>query len=246
MDMKGNAPMDDLDAFFLKPKPTANRPLLGVTILLVEDSRFSSEAVRLLCMKSGARLRRADCITSARKHLRMYRPSVLIVDLGLPDGNGSDLISEISNSNQRVETILGISADANGSTIATDAGADGFIAKPIPSLGAFQQEILSHMPEANRPTGPRKADMSPINPDMIAFFDDLNHARDILSDKETELELDYIFQFVESVASAASDAALVTMAHKLATANTQGTLKQDELDRFRSLIQLRSEQRQAI
>ncbi len=238
--------MDDLDAFFLKPKPTANRPLLGVTVLLVEDSRFSSEAVRLLCMKSGARLRRADCIASARKHLRMYRPSVLIVDLGLPDGNGRDFIAEIAQSNQRVETILCISADSNGAAIAADAGADGFIAKPITSLAAFQQEVLSHMPEASRPTGVRKTDTTPLAPDMIAFFDDLNHARDILSDKETELELDYIFQFVESVASAASDAALVSMAHKLATANAKGTLQQDELDRFRALIQVRSEQRQAI
>ena len=238
--------MDDLDAFFLKPKPTVNRPLLGITVLLVEDSRFSSEAVRLLCMKSGARLRRADCIASARKHLRMYRPSVLIVDLGLPDGNGQDFISEIAQSNQRVETILGISADANGAAIASDAGADGFIAKPISSLAEFQHEILSHMPEVDRPTGLRKTDTGPISPDMIAFFDDLNHARDILTDKETELELDYIFQFVESVASAASDAALVSMAHKLATDNAKGALKEDDMKRFQSLIQLRSEQRQAI
>lgn len=238
--------MDDLDAYFLKPKPTANRPLLGVTILLVEDSRFSSEAVRLLCMKSGARLRRADCITSAHRHLRMYRPSVLMVDLGLPDGNGRDLIAEIASSNQRVDTILGISADENGETIAIEAGADGFIAKPIASLGAFQQEILCHLPEGTRPAGPRKADLSPIAPDMIAFFDDLSHAQDILSESGKEHELDYIFQFVASVASAASDATLIAMAHKLATANTQGKLLEEDLDVFRSLIEKRSARRQAI
>src|SRR6056300_2029782 len=60
---------------------TADKPLLGLTILLVEDSRFSSEAVRIMSLRSGVRLRRADCITSARRHMRLYRPSIAIVDV---------------------------------------------------------------------------------------------------------------------------------------------------------------------
>ena len=57
------------------------RPLTGLTVLVIEDSRFASEAVRLLCLKSGARIRRADCLRSAARHLRTYRPAVVIVDL---------------------------------------------------------------------------------------------------------------------------------------------------------------------
>ena len=62
--------MDDLTQNATPHYPRSDRPLFGLTVLVVEDSKFACEGIRLLCLRSGARIRRADCLRSARHHLQ--------------------------------------------------------------------------------------------------------------------------------------------------------------------------------
>lgn len=139
---------NDLDPLKLMPKPTPNRPLIGLTILIVEDSLFSCEAMRFMALRSGARLRRANSIQSAKRHLRVYMPSVIIVDVGLPDGSGLDLIRELSNMRPRVAALMGTSGDELHHTATLKAGADVFISKPYESSASFQQTLLNLFPDS--------------------------------------------------------------------------------------------------
>ncbi|MGB4827110.1 MAG: response regulator, partial [Paracoccaceae bacterium] len=97
-------------------------PLQGVTVLAVEDSRFTCDALRLLCQRSGARLRRAETLDAARAHLRVYRPDVILVDLGLPDGRGEGLIRRLAAGRPDRPVLLGISGDPAGRAAALAAG----------------------------------------------------------------------------------------------------------------------------
>lgn len=239
--------MDDTDPFAaINRLPTPNRPLLGLTILVVEDSRFACEAMRLLCLRSGARIRRADCLKSARRHLRVYRPSVIIVDLGLPDGSGGDLIEELANTVPRVAVILGTSGDEFAEDAAIAAGADGFLPKPVVSLAAFQNEILSRLPENRRPRGPRVVPDEEICPDLVAFRDDMAHVADVLNDRHDEEILDYVAQFVGGVARSAQDHTLAEAAEQLARARATGAPVATDTARIAGLVQERLEFRRAI
>jgi CheY-like chemotaxis protein len=226
----------DLESLIPTQSPTAERPLLGLNVLIVEDSRFASEALRLLCLRSGARIRRADNLHHARKHLRVYRPNVVIVDLGLPDGSGAELIDELSHASPRVDVLLGMSGDTGTEAYAMAAGADAFIAKPIANLGVFQEIILNTMPEAARPLGIRPVSNEDIFPDPIALQDDFIHISDLMTLNNDDGMLDYIAQFLSGIARTAGDTELVDAATTLAHNRENGLPFGTDLTRISGLV----------
>lgn len=232
--------MDTTDPFAaITPTPSAARPLLGLTVLVVEDSRFACEALRMLCLRSGARIRRADCLRSARRHLRVYRPSIAMIDLGLPDGSGLDLIRELATGTPPAEVIMAMSADDHMQTPARSAGAHGFMAKPISSIAEFQEAILAVLPADRRPPGPRVLVDDQIEPDQIAFQDDIAHVADVLEDAREPATLDYVAQFLGGVARSAKDTRLEQAALALAAKRAKGQPTATEMAAIAGMIQSR-------
>lgn len=237
--------MDDRDFLPATPLPSASRPLLGLTILVVEDSIFACEALRLMCLRSGARLRRADCLRSARRHLQVYRPSAMIVDLGLPDGSGTELIEEMASARPRIGVILATSGDEMARASTSAAGADGFLPKPLDSLAGFQQAILSRLPADRQPTGPRLLRDDVIVPDRTAFRDDMAHAAGVLEDGG-EGALDYALHFLHGVALSAGDGVLAQASRTLAQTRREGRVTHAGVAHLAGLVQDRLEDRVAI
>jgi CheY-like chemotaxis protein len=180
----------------------------GFTVLLVEDSRHAAESVRLLCLRSGARIRRADSLRAARRHLACYRPTVAIVDVGLPDGSGLKLIRDLAAARPKVPALLAISGDDTCAGAALAAGADRFLDKPVRSLAAFQHAILSCLPDDLRPIGPPRAVADGlVDPDPLAYAEDLAHAARLL-DSDAAMSGPYALQLIASAAASAGMRAL--------------------------------------
>ncbi|MFC7703135.1 response regulator [Plastorhodobacter daqingensis] len=201
---------DDLGALMmtntLPCRPTRDKPLMGLTLLAVEDSRFASEALRLLCRHSGIRLRRADCLAAAYRHLGVYRPGAVLVDMGLPDGSGIDLVRDLARARPRVPVLLATSGDVTLQGPAMAAGADGFLAKPVASLAAFQAAILEQLPDIT--SGPRSIPVEPLAPDPLALRDDFSRALAALEAPGGQASLDYVAQFLASLGQSAEDLVL--------------------------------------
>jgi len=214
-EQEGITAMRDHDGLAPRPVPGCARPLLGLTVLAVEDSRFASEALRVMCQRSGARIRRADSLGAARRHLQVYRPSVILVDAGLPDGSGLDLVATLARAQPRIGAILAMSGMPGMADAARAAGADGFLGKPLDNLGLFQAEILRHLPPGCGLSGPRAIPGDRIAPDQVAYRDDLDHMRDLLETAPDDDALAYAAQFLSGVAQDAGDGTLAQAARGL-------------------------------
>ncbi len=238
--------MDDSDPFTAAAMPTSRRPLLGQTVLVVEDSRYACDVIRLMCLTSGARIRRADCLKSARRHLQVYRPSVILVDMGLPDGSGADLIADLADSSPRIGVILAMSGDDCNKAAAVNAGADGFLSKPLKSISCFQKSILELLPADRRPSDLYAIRDEVIRPDPMAYQDDMAHIADVLTGPNDARTLDYAAQFLSGVAREADDMVLAEAARRLAASRAQGTPITSQAAQVAGLVQSRLEQRKAI
>ncbi len=206
--------MDGDDAMPLTRGATALHPLLGLTVLLVEDSRHASEAIRLMCQRSGARLRRADSLTAARRHLRVYRPGAAVVDIGLPDGSGLSFLRELAATQPRIDSIVATSADPESHAAALAAGADVFLPKPVANLATFQSAVLGRVVRGTRLQG--AVDLRPDRSvGALSLRDDLAHAARLIEGPGAVGKAGYLAQFLGGIAADAGDAALAQFARDL-------------------------------
>lgn len=227
------------DQFLTFLRPTAEKPLLGQTILAVEDSRCAGAALRLMALKSGARFRRADSLRAALRHLSTYRPTVVICDLGLPDGSGLSLLADLAAARPRVPALIALSGDGAAQARALATGADLFIEKPLAGIAAFQGAILNILPPDARPLGPRTLAEGKVPVDREALADDLAHVADLISSAEGDGTADYVAGFVAGLGRCAADDQLVQGAERLSRAMRRNEPFSQSLASLAGLVQHR-------
>jgi CheY-like chemotaxis protein len=208
-------------------------PLHGLTVLAVEDSRFASDALRLICQRSGARLRRAESIAAARAHLRLYRPDVVLVDMGLPDGRGETLIRWLALQSGPRPVILGMSGEEGTRTAALAAGAADFLAKPFAGVAAVQAALLAHLPDRwlHRPWGGE----GEVRGDPIALRDDLVRAAQLAAHDPDAAGRQYLAGFLGGLARMTGDAGLAEAARGAASGEGIGHLQGVLAERVRGV-----------
>ena len=102
----------------------------GVTILLVEDDADTLRVMTRLLTKNGHAVTTADSFAAAREKLSKTNYTLLISDIGLPDGNGLDLFALIEGKPTAGIVLSGYTDDAD-LVKSANAGFARHLTKPI-------------------------------------------------------------------------------------------------------------------
>src|SRR5690606_12863940 len=113
-------------------------------ILIVEDESNIRRFVRIALEQEGMSVIEASTLEQARMDAATRRPDLMIVDLGLPDGDGKDLIRDLRSWVYSPILVLSAREREEEKVAALNAGADDYLVKPfgVPELLARIRALL--------------------------------------------------------------------------------------------------------
>ena len=100
-------------------------------VLVVEDEEEIRRFVCLSLQRDGFEVYEADGAERGLIQAGTRRPDLLVLDLGLPDGDGVDLIRELRTWSDMPILVLSARSGEDDKVEALDAGADDYLVKPF-------------------------------------------------------------------------------------------------------------------
>lgn len=104
-----------------------------VDVLVVEDAPEYVQLISDVLVAAGYRPRIATSLAEATEALRAALPDLLILDLGLPDGDGLDLCALVRNHSNAYIMVVSGRSEALDAVRGFRLGADDYVLKPFAS-----------------------------------------------------------------------------------------------------------------
>ena len=117
-------------------------------ILLVEDQLELAKSTLTFLSENGYRATHATDIKSAKAYLQTEKFSAVLLDLGLPDGDGISLIKSIKKTKEQMGLIIVSARDAISKKVeGLELGADDYLTKPFffPELNARLKSVIRRL-----------------------------------------------------------------------------------------------------
>jgi two-component system KDP operon response regulator KdpE len=119
-------------------------------VLLVEDDSTLARALTITLRTRGYDVTVARDGTSALRDASSARPDIVVLDLGLPDMDGTEVIRSLRTWTQMPVIVLSARDGQRDKVAALDAGADDYVGKPFGI-----EELLARLRAAARRATPR-------------------------------------------------------------------------------------------
>jgi two-component system KDP operon response regulator KdpE len=134
------------------------------TAVLIEDEAQIRRFVRAALESEGWRVFEADTAHRGIAECGTRHPELVIVDLGLPDGDGLDVIREVRAFSQAPVIVLSARSDEREKVAALDGGADDYLTKPFGVA-----ELLARVRATTRRRQPSDAEVARLRFGSIAI-----------------------------------------------------------------------------
>jgi CheY-like chemotaxis protein len=109
-------------------------------ILVVEDDDVSRLYFSQILEKYSAQLYFAKTGKEALQYFEMHNPDIILMDIGLPDINGLEIVRIIRKTNKKVKIIAQTAfVMPDDKQKALEAGCNDFIAKPLQADLLFEK-----------------------------------------------------------------------------------------------------------
>jgi two-component system KDP operon response regulator KdpE len=125
----------------------------GPTILLVEDDSATRAEVARNLRAHGYRIVEAENVNGAIRAWEMRRSDVVLLDLGLPDGDGLEMVRHVRKAGAVPIVILSARGEESTKVAALEQGADDYVTKPFST-----RELHARIRAVLRRTGGGAAD----------------------------------------------------------------------------------------
>jgi len=99
-------------------------------VLLVEDEALFARAIVKRLQKAGYDCEHAETLQQGRAIAKQFLPDIVLLDMRLPDGNGLDLLPELTGKNAAV-IVMTAYGEVNDAVNAMKLGATDYLKKPV-------------------------------------------------------------------------------------------------------------------
>jgi two-component system KDP operon response regulator KdpE len=110
------------------------------TVLIVEDEQAIRRFLRTALEADGLRVYEAETLQRGLLEAATRKPDLIILDLGLPDGDGIDFIRDLRQWSAIPVIVLSARSEESDKIAALDAGADDYLSKPF-GIGELQARL---------------------------------------------------------------------------------------------------------
>ena len=100
-------------------------------VIVVEDETTIRRFVKLALESADCQVFEADCVRRGLIETGTRKPDVVVLDLGLPDGDGVDFIRDLRTWSDIPVIVLSARTSETDKVAALDAGADDYLVKPF-------------------------------------------------------------------------------------------------------------------